>query len=70
MLDLARAAVSLLDRPATDWGRVWSLSGPASLSGEQIAELLSAAVGYPIRYEALPAADADSLARWFAESAR
>jgi uncharacterized protein YbjT (DUF2867 family) len=54
--DLARAAVSLLDRPATDWGRVWSLSGPAALSGEQIAERLGAAVGYPIRYEALPAA--------------
>lgn len=49
--DLAAVAVEALLDPATHDGRAYTLTGPAALSFDDVARLLSAALGRTIRYQ-------------------
>jgi len=55
--DIAAVAAAALTRPGHD-GRAYTLTGPAALSGDEVAAALSAAAGRPLRYVALDEADA------------
>jgi uncharacterized protein YbjT (DUF2867 family) len=49
--DVAEVAVNALLGPATHHGRTYTLTGPDPVTFHQAAELLTAALGRPIRYE-------------------
>lgn len=49
--DLAAVAVEALLEPVTHAGQSYTLTGPAALTFTEVARLLSAAIGRPIRYE-------------------
>lgn len=50
--DLGRFAVAALGRPDLA-GRAFDLGGPQALRGDQIAQAFTAALGRPVRYEAI-----------------
>jgi uncharacterized protein YbjT (DUF2867 family) len=52
--DVAAAMAAVLGSPADHRGIVYELTGPAALTCANIAEILSAAGGEPIRYIAMP----------------
>lgn len=56
--DIAAAAAAVLTDPRPDTGRVWTLTGPAALSMNDIAADLAAVTGRPLRYRPLATDDA------------
>ena len=48
--DVAAVAVAALTDPERHSGRAWTPTGPAALTYDQVAEVLSAELGRPIRY--------------------
>lgn len=52
VLDLADVAVAVADGPFD--GRVLTLTGPAALTGDEIASMLTTALGRPVRYVSPP----------------
>jgi uncharacterized protein YbjT (DUF2867 family) len=50
--DIAAVAVAALLDPATHAGQSYTLTGPEAVTFDQVATLLSAELGRPIRYEA------------------
>lgn len=48
--DLGEVAAALLAEPARHHGKTYDLTGGAAVRGSELAELLSAALGKPIRY--------------------
>lgn len=53
--DIADAAAEILLNPAPHHGRVYTLTGPEALSGEEVAAILSLVVGREISYVDVPA---------------
>jgi len=56
--DIAAAAASVLTDPRPDTGRVWTLTGPAALSMDDVATDVAAVTGRPLRYRPLDPDDA------------
>jgi uncharacterized protein YbjT (DUF2867 family) len=52
----AAAAAILLAPPADHAGRIYELHGPAAIGQEELAALIGAAIGRPVRYVAVPEA--------------
>jgi NAD(P)H dehydrogenase (quinone) len=49
--DIARVAIQALQRPELHAGRTYELTGPAAASLAEVARVITASSGQPVRYE-------------------
>jgi uncharacterized protein YbjT (DUF2867 family) len=52
--DVADFAARVLTAPAGHAGRTYTLSGPASLSGDDMVRIIGAGIGRPVKYVSVP----------------
>src|SRR5699024_1155345 len=61
--DVGAAAAAIAAAPAAHHGKTWLLTGPEAITYEQVAATLDAALGRPVRYEAVDAHDYEARLR-------